>query len=118
MFSGVSFLVFLLLASPAISMAGTHYPQNFLKQIAGTKTEGEQIVQHYCANCHAEKPLIALGAPRIGNSQDWQLRIKAGMDVLFQHTDEGLNAMPSRGGCFECSDEQLMKAIVAMLPEK
>jgi cytochrome c5 len=39
------------------------------------------------------------------------------MDALFQHTDEGLNAMPSRGGCFECSDKQLMLAIRAMLPE-
>jgi len=25
--------------------------------------------------------------------------------------------MPARGGCFECSDEQLVLAILAMLPE-
>ena len=25
--------------------------------------------------------------------------------------------MPPRGGCFECSDEQLKKAIWAMLPD-
>ena len=98
--------------------AASHHPQEFLKKIAGSKDEGQQIVQHYCSNCHAVKPLISLGAPRIGESSDWDPRIKQGIDLLFKHTDEGLNAMPARGGCFECSDEQLKLAILAMLPVK
>jgi cytochrome c5 len=97
--------------------SASHHPQEFLKSITGSDKEGEQIVQHYCANCHATKPIIRLGAPRIGISRDWAPRLKQGMDALFQHTDEGLNAMPPRGGCFECSDKQLMLAIRAMLPE-
>ena len=97
--------------------AASHHPQAFLKSIAGSPNEGEQIVQHYCAMCHAEKPLIQLGAPRIGQVSDWSPRIKGGIDRLFKHVDEGLNAMPARGGCFECSDKQLMLAINAMLPE-
>ena len=40
------------------------------------------------------------------------------IDGLFKHTDEGFNAMPARGGCFECSDRQLKLAIAAMLPQK
>lgn len=107
-------LIASLLAQPIF--AASHHPQDFLKQIAGSKDEGEQIVQHYCSNCHAAKPLIPLGAPRIGDSSDWEPRIKQGIDILFNHTDEGLNAMPARGGCFECSDEQLKLAILAMLP--
>lgn len=102
----------------SISLAASHHPQLFLKEIAGSKNEGEQIVQHYCAMCHAEKPLIPLGAPAIGNSSAWGLRIKQGIDALFKHTDEGLNAMPARGGCFECTDKQLMLAIMAMLPKQ
>lgn len=98
--------------------SASHHPQDFLKRIAGSAEEGKQIVEHYCANCHAQKPIIQLGAPRIGVSADWLPRIKQGMDVIFQHTDEGLNAMPARGGCFECSDKQLMLAIKAMLPQK
>lgn len=98
--------------------AASHHPQEFLKSIAGADNEGEQIVQHYCANCHAVKPIIKLGAPRIGVSPDWAPRIKQGMDTLFQHTDEGFNAMPPRGGCFECTDDQLMLALKAMLPNK
>ena len=69
-------------------------------------------------NCHAQKPIIPLGAPRIGEEDDWRLRLKQGIDVLFKHTNEGLNAMPPRGGCFECTDEQLFLAIVTIVPKK
>lgn len=100
------------------SWAASHHPQDFLKNISGSKTEGEHIVQHYCAMCHAEKPMIQLGAPIMGNKALWGPRIKQGMDALLKHTDEGLNAMPARGGCFECSDQQLMLAIRAMLPKE
>lgn len=99
------------------SLAASHHPQEFLSRISGAKDEGEQIVQHFCINCHAQKPLIPLGAPRIGVTADWAPRLKQHMAVLFKHTSEGLNAMPARGGCFECTDEQLMLSILAMLPE-
>lgn len=98
--------------------AESHHPQEFLQSVRGTKNEGEQIYHHFCVNCHADKPLIALGAPRIGEENDWKLRLKQGMDILFKHTSEGLNAMPPRGGCFECTDEQLMLVIHFMLPEQ
>jgi cytochrome c5 len=98
--------------------ADSHHPQEFLKTISGTKNEGKKIYTHYCANCHAQTPLIPLGAPRIGEKSDWKLRVKQGIDVLFKHTDEGLNAMPARGGCFECTDEQLLLAIVEIVPKE
>src|SRR3990167_6494790 len=82
------------------SIAETHRPQEFLNSVAGTKDEGQQIVQHYCAVCHAEKPLIELGAPKIGVTNDWKQRLQQGVKLLFQHTSEGFNAMPARGGCF------------------
>ena len=112
----VNLLMILLLNGTPIT-AATHHPQEFLKRIAGSPDEGTQIVEHYCANCHAIKPMIPIGAPRIGQSTDWEPRLKRGFDVIFKHTDEGLNAMPPRGGCFECSDEQLKLAILALLPE-
>ena len=99
------------------SWSASHHPQDFLKEIAGTPNEGLQIIQHYCANCHAKNPMIQLGAPRIGMLSDWMPRIKKGMPALFKNTDEGINAMPARGGCFECTDQQLLLAIMAMLPE-
>ncbi|MDF1758072.1 MAG: c-type cytochrome [Legionellaceae bacterium] len=95
----------------------SHHPQDFLKSVGGTKNEGKQIVQHYCAVCHADNAMIQIGAPKIGSSSDWQERLKKGIEELLKNTDSGINAMPARGGCFECSDAQLMKAIKAMLPE-
>lgn len=102
---------------PTIALAASHHPQDFLKSIAGSKNEGAEIVKHYCAMCHAEKPLIQLGAPRLGHRSDWEPRLQQGMDIILKHTDEGLNAMPARGGCFECTDKQLLLAIEALLPE-
>ncbi|MBA2656267.1 MAG: cytochrome c5 family protein [Tatlockia sp.] len=99
------------------SLAASHHPQEFLHSIEGTKDEGAQVVSHFCANCHAEKPLIPLGAPRMKIHSDWSPRIKQGLAELFSHTENGFNAMPPRGGCFECSDKQLHLAILAMLPE-
>lgn len=107
---------FILLAALYISAgySSTHHPQVFLEAIRNRPDEGQQIVQHYCASCHAQKPLISLGAPRIQVKEDWENRLKQGFDTLFNHTDAGMGAMPPRGGCFECTDEQLRKAIQYM----
>ncbi|MBA4696494.1 MAG: cytochrome c5 family protein [Legionella sp.] len=97
--------------------SNTHQPQTFLEKIKGLPDEGQQIRDHFCTNCHGENPLIALGAPRVKVATDWDPRIKAGIALLLKHTREGFNAMPPRGGCFECSDEQLTQAILAMLSD-
>lgn len=109
-------LIILIFSSSCWS--ASHHPQDFLNSIAGSKKQGQSIVQHYCAVCHAVKPMIQVGAPRIDNTSDWKPRMKKGIQQLFKHTNEGLNAMPARGGCFECSDQQLMLAIIAMLPNQ
>jgi cytochrome c5 len=99
-------------------MAATHHPQDFLSSIAGSKDEGNKIVMHYCITCHAEKPIIPLGAPRIHNKDDWQPRLKQGLNALFKSSNKGKNFMPARGGCFECSDQQLMLAIKALISQE
>lgn len=99
------------------SYAASHHPEVFLKEIQGSPNEGEQIVQHFCSNCHAPNPVIQVGAPRMNKKEDWKPRIKNGVVNIIQHTTEGVGAMPPRGGCFECSDDQLILAIIAMLPQ-
>lgn len=114
------FIIFALIFTQSFSLsslAANHHPQDLLKKISGSKEEGAQIVHHYCATCHALKPIIPIGAPRIGQLKDWEPRLNLGLQSLFDHTTQGLNAMPARGGCFECSDKQLMLAIVELLPE-
>lgn len=95
--------------------AAVHHPGNFLREIQGSPHEGEIIVEHFCAVCHAAHPQIALGAPRMSHIEDWKPRLKQGLSELFQHTDEGLHAMPPRGGCFECTDAQLVLAIKSLI---
>lgn len=112
------FVYGLLCCSAMLSYASSHHPQEFLSQVKGNQQEGALIYEHFCSSCHALEPLIALGAPRKGQSQDWLLRLQQPVATLLQHTEEGLNAMPPRGGCFECSDEQLILALLYMLPEK
>ena len=105
---------FILVLVP--ELANSHKPQAFLEQVAGTSDEGPQIVEHFCSTCHALNPMIPLGAPRMGTTSDWRARLEQGLDLLFKHADEGLRAMPPRGGCFECTDKQLWLAIAALLP--
>ncbi|MCC5792693.1 MAG: cytochrome c5 family protein [Legionellaceae bacterium] len=114
------FAVLLVVAiiAPSVLWAASHHPQAFLEDVRGKPDEGAQIVGHFCAVCHAPKPQIPLGAPRQGIQADWQARLQQGLDVMWANTAEGMNAMPPRGGCFECSDEQLRKAIIALLPEE
>lgn len=108
----------LLFIQSSMLFAASHHPQAFLKDIAGKPDEGAQIVKHFCSNCHAVKPLIPLGAPRVGIEAEWKPRLKAGMAGLLKNTSEGIGNMPPRGGCFECTDKQLILAIKAMLPKE
>ncbi|HRD69577.1 MAG TPA: c-type cytochrome [Legionella sp.] len=109
------FILTLIFLMPSFSQ--THNPQEFLRNITGAKNEGKLIYDHFCANCHAKKPLISIGAPVAGDSDAWKYRLKQGLPLLLKHVDEGFNAMPPRGGCFECTDDQLLLAIITMLPE-
>lgn len=95
-----------------------HHPEAFLKSLEGSKHKGEQIYTHFCGVCHAKHPRIFLGAPRIGVKEDWLIRMKDGVTAMLKRIDPGLNAMPPRGGCFECSDKDLKAAILYMLPKK
>lgn len=112
LFSIISILILL----PIFSYAESHHPEAFLEKIKNSKDPGQQIVAQFCVSCHSEHPAIPVGAPSSQSLLDWRPRVLKGRGTLFKNTDEGLGAMPPRGGCFECSDEQLWAAILAMLP--
>lgn len=109
-------LILFLINTPIFS--STHHPQTFLKEVEGKANEGQLIVEHFCSSCHAAHPQIPLGAPKPGNKADWNFRTQHGFKSLLEHTEEGYHAMPARGGCFECSDRQLILAIAELLPQK
>lgn len=94
----------------------SHQPSVILADIHASKQVGKGVYDHFCVSCHASKPLIQLGAPRKGIKEDWLWRIKKkGKKGMFKTTEEGIGNMPPRGGCFECSDEDLRQAIAYLL---
>jgi cytochrome c5 len=80
-------------------------------------TDGFDAEKTYMQSCFACHNSGAAGAPRVGNADDWAMRIEKGMDVLVANSISGINAMPPKGLCFTCSDEDL-KAIVQYMVDK
>ena len=54
-----------------------------------------------------------LGAPKVGDKADWGKRAKeqGGIDGLLAKAISGINAMPPKGTCADCSDDELKAAI-------
>ena len=78
---------------------------------AGPKS-GEQVYNSNCMACHGTG---AAGAPKTCDAAAWAPRIAAGMDSMLVNATNGLNAMPPKGLCMTCSDEELQGAIQYML---
>ncbi|MFY8273883.1 c-type cytochrome [Pseudoalteromonas sp. SSDWG2] len=71
---------------------------------------GEQVYQASCFACHGSG---ALGAPK--TAADWEPRIAQGFDTMLDHAINGFNAMPPRGTCMDCSDDEIKAAIEFMI---
>ena len=56
----------------------------------------------------------AAGAPKTGDAAAWAPRMSKGMDTLVKAVNTGLNAMPPKGMCFDCSDEDYAALITYM----
>jgi len=70
-----------------------------------------QIYQRSCISCHTS---LSSTAPIVGFSPAWKPRLAQGMTVLVQHAREGYKAMPPKGFCSDCSDQDLQKLIEFM----
>lgn len=75
---------------------------------------GAEVYAASCAACHNSG---AAGAPRLGAGA-WATRLdEKGLDTLVANTISGLGAMPPRGGCSGCSDEEIAAAVDHILDE-
>ncbi|TOQ34476.1 c-type cytochrome [Vibrio parahaemolyticus] len=74
--------------------------------------DGAKVYGTFCIACHASG---VNGAPKSGNADDWAPRIAQGKDVLVKHALEGFNAMPAKGTCMDCSDDEIIAAIDQMI---
>ncbi len=69
---------------------------------------GKGVYEKFCFACHATG---VSEAPLLGDVDAWTLRIAKGLDVLWESTINGLEAMPMRGTCMSCSDDELREAM-------
>ena len=81
-------------------------------EAAGAARSGEDVYNSSCFACHGTG---AAGAPMLGNAGQWEPRIAQGMDTLFANAIGGIRAMPPRGTCASCSDDELNAAVEYMV---
>ena len=75
---------------------------------------GEDVYNAACMACHASG---VAGAPKQGDVTAWADRIAKGTDVLYA---SGVNGVPgtgmiAKGGCMNCSDEEIHAAVDFMI---
>jgi len=78
----------------------------------GGARSGADVYQAACFACHATG---AAGAPKLGDAAAWSARIGQGMETLVSHAINGFGAMPPKGGCMACSDEEVANAVQHMV---
>jgi cytochrome c5 len=73
---------------------------------------GGDIYNASCVACHGSG---VLGAPKKADAAGWGPRLEAGFDAVWQNAINGKGAMPPRGTCANCSDDDIKAAIEFMI---
>lgn len=89
-------------------------PANAVMQLA-QNSDGFEVERVYMQSCWACHNSGAAGAPKVGNAADWGPRVQKGMDTLLTNATNGLNAMPAKGLCFTCTEDDLKALIQYMV---
>jgi len=76
---------------------------------AATAAAGSEVPVA-CMGCHGTG---VLGAPKVGNKDEWSARVGQGMAALVANVKNGKGSMPPQGAGM--NDDQLKAAITAML---
>ena len=79
--------------------------------VGGART-AEPIYTTGCAACHDAG--IA-GAPMMGDKAAWETRQAKGYEMLVNNAYNGINGMPAKGLCTDCTKEEIGIAVQYML---
>jgi len=94
--------------------AGGQVPAPEVKQ-EEPKVAGQDTYEKYCMVCHGTG---VAGAPKFRVEEDWKARLaKQDIASLTATAITGLNAMPPKGTCADCSDEEIKAAVQYMVPQ-
>ncbi|MBR7887536.1 cytochrome c5 family protein [Marinomonas sp. A79] len=83
-----------------------------LSNMANAERSGEKIFYTYCVACHMSG---VAGAPKLGSRADWQPHVDKSMETLLKNSISGIKAMPPRGMCSNCTDEEMQSTIQFMI---
>jgi len=72
----------------------------------------EEVYNSGCMACHTSG---AAGAPMFRDAGAWSTRLAKGVDMLYSNAINGIGAMPAKGLCPTCSDEEIEIAVDYML---
>jgi len=72
----------------------------------------EDVYNKGCLACHASG---AAGAPKFRIAADWTARLALGTELLYSNAINGKGAMPARGLCPNCSDDEVKAAVDYMI---
>lgn len=73
---------------------------------------GEEVYNRFCTACHATG---ILESPMFGSGAMTARADEKGIDGLLATAISGINAMPPKGTCNDCSDDELQAAIQYMI---
>ncbi|MEY3666965.1 MAG: hypothetical protein RL572_505 [Pseudomonadota bacterium] len=74
-------------------------------------SENFDVERAYMQSCWACHNSGAAGAPKVGDAAAWSARMEKGIDAVVTNAVNGLNAMPAKGMCFTCTNDDI-KALV------
>lgn len=79
----------------------------------GAAKTPDDIIAKHCNACHGSG---LLGAPKIGDAAAWKDRAdhQGGLDGILAKAITGINSMPPKGTCADCTDDELKGAIKKM----
>jgi cytochrome c5 len=78
----------------------------------GKPKSGEEVYSGTCQMCHAAG---VGGAPKMGDKAAWSPRLAQGAATLHDHAIVGIRAMPPKGTCAACSDDEIKAAVDYMV---
>jgi len=103
-------------AEPVIEAAAEAAADAAPMEVAAAATEFDAAgaYQMSCNACHGTG---AAGAPMLGDAAAWEARMEKGMEALMSNVINGVGAMPARGICMTCSDDDLQAIVNYMLAQ-
>lgn len=87
----------------------------FAQSASGSDEYTIELYETYCRGCHEVE---GVNAPIAFQEDQWEKRLKSGMEALVNNAATGFGSMPAQGGCMECTYEDLEDLVSYMSSNK